>query len=190
MCQIIVQFFLKKVYFLHRFIHKTVSDSVMIRVYTSEVDLQKTVIKYLDLVLPSQSLVHHSPNEGNHKIQYFHKQKLMGVMKGFPDLMILLPNTKPMFVELKQPGNYPTEQQRDVGSLLVALGCEYAVCRSVQDVRAFLEGVKPGIALKENGYARAMIQAEQTYEREVDAKKNEIRQRKRAKTRRAAVGLS
>ena len=190
MCQIIVQFFLKKVYFLHRFIHKTVSDSVMIRVYTSEVDLQKTVIKYLDLVLPSQSLVHHSPNEGKHKIQYFHKQKLMGVMKGFPDLMILLPNTKPMFVELKQPGNYPTEQQRDVGSLLVDLGCEYAVCRSVQDVRAFLKGVQPGIALKDNGYARAMIQAEQTYEREVDAKKNEIRQRKRAKTRRAAVGLS
>ena len=162
----------------------------MIRVYTSEVDLQKTVIKYLDLVLPSQSLVHHSPNEGNHKIQYFHKQKLMGVVKGFPDLMILLPKTKPLFIELKQPGNYPTEQQRNVGSLLIDLGNEYAVCRSLQEVQAFLVGVKPGIELTDNGYARGMVQAEQMYEREVDATQNEIRQRKRAKTRRAAVGLS
>ena len=86
----------------------------MIRVYASETDLQKQVIKYLDLVLPKQSLVHHSPNEGNHKIQYFHKQKLMGVVKGFPDLMILLPKTKPLFIELKQPGNYPTAQQSNV----------------------------------------------------------------------------
>ena len=162
----------------------------MIRVYASETDLQKTVIKYLDLVLPKQSLVHHSPNEGNHKVQYFHKQKLMGVLKGFPDLMILLPNTRPLFIELKQPKNYPTEHQRDMGSRLVALGRDYGVCRSLQDVQAFLAGVKPGIELTENGYARGMIKAEQAYEREVDVKKNEIRQRSRAKTRRATVGLS
>ena len=144
----------------------------MLRVYASETDLQKQVIKYLDLVLPSQSLVHHSPNEGNHKIQYFHKQKLMGVVKGFPDLMILLPKTKPLFIELKQPGNYPTEQQRNIGSLLIDLGNEYAVCRSLQEVQAFLVGVKPGIELTDNGYARAMIQAEQTYEREINDEKD------------------
>lgn len=175
---------------MHGFIHKFVSDSVMIRVYASENDLQKQVIKYLDLVLPRQCLVHHSPNEGNHKVQYFHKQKLMGVLKGFPDLMILLPNTKPLFIELKQPGNYPTEQQKDVGSRIVDLGCEYAICRSLQDVQAFLDGVKPGIELTDNGYARGMVQAEQMYEREVDATKNEIRQRKRIRNRRATVGLS
>jgi len=150
----------------------------MIRVYASETDLQKQVIKYLDLILPKQSLVHHSPNEGNHKVQYFHKQKLMGVLKGFPDLMILLPNTKPLFIELKQPKNYPTEQQRNIGSLLIDLGNEYAVCRSLQDVQAFLVGVKPGIELTDNGYARAMIQAEETYEREID---DEQKAKKRAK---------
>tara|TARA_R110002020_G_scaffold336283_4_gene551459 strand:+ start:1283 stop:1783 length:501 start_codon:yes stop_codon:yes gene_type:complete len=150
----------------------------MIRVYASEIDLQKTVIKYLGLVLPQDRLIHHSPNEGNHKVQYFAKQKLMGVLAGFPDIMILLRNTKPLFIELKQPKNYPTEQQRDVGTNLIGLGCDYAICRSLSDVQRFLEGVKPSIELVSNGFARGMINAEELLQGEID---NEKQTKKRAK---------
>lgn len=142
----------------------------MIRVYSSETDLQKSVVKYLNLVLPEHKLLHHSPNEGKHKVQYLHKQKLMGVMAGFPDLMILIKDVKPLFIELKQPGNYPTEQQRMMGSLLIELGCEYAVCRSVAEVQRFLEHI-PKLTLNKVGQARTMLQVENSLQKEIDDEK-------------------
>ena len=143
----------------------------MIRVYSSEDDLQKHVIKWLDLVLPQPHLIHHSPNEGRHHVNYRHKQKLMGVLPGFPDLIIMLPKTMPLFIELKQPKNYPTEQQRIVGEQLLSLGYEYGLCRSITDVKAFLEGVDADIELTIKGQARIMLQVEQQLQGEIDAKR-------------------
>ena len=143
----------------------------MIRVYTSEDDLQNHVVKWLDLVLPEPYMIHHSPNEGRHHVNYRHKQKLMGVLPGFPDLIIMLPKTMPLFIELKQPKNYPTEQQRIVGEQLIALGYEYGVCRSITEVKAFLDGVDVDIELTIKGQARIMLQVEQQLQGEIDAKR-------------------
>jgi len=151
----------------------------VIRVYSSETDLQKSVVRYLDLVLPDRKILHHSPNEGNHKVQYFHKQKLLGMMAGFPDLMILIKGVTPLFIELKQPGNYPTEQQRNVGTLLLELGCEYAVCRSVNEVSAFLQAI-PNLKLTIKGQAHTILQVENQIQKEIDDAKD---RKKRAKAR-------
>tara|TARA_E500000081_G_scaffold134894_1_gene147572 strand:+ start:134 stop:592 length:459 start_codon:yes stop_codon:yes gene_type:complete len=149
----------------------------VLRVYSSETDLQKAVVRYLDIVLPENKVLHHSPNEGNHKVQYFHKQKLMGVMAGFPDLMILIKGVTPLFIELKQPGNYPTEQQRDMGTKLIGLGCEYAVCRSISEVSAFLQAI-PNLTLTIKGQAHTMLQVENHIQKEIDDAKEK---KKRAK---------
>tara|TARA_A200000113_G_scaffold57513_1_gene48738 strand:- start:590 stop:1054 length:465 start_codon:yes stop_codon:yes gene_type:complete len=151
----------------------------VIRVYTSETDLQKSVVKFLDLVLPKEKVLHHSPNEGKHKVHYLHKQKLMGVMSGFPDLMILIKGVTPLFIELKQPGNYPTEQQRDMGTKLIGLGCEYAVCRSISEVSAFLQAI-PNLTLNMVGQARIMLQVENKLQKEIDDEK-ERRKKGKAK---------
>lgn len=151
----------------------------MLRVYTSETDLQKSVVKYLDLVLPENKVLHHSPNEGKHKVQYLHKQKLMGVLAGFPDLMILIKGVTPMFIELKQKGNYPTEQQRDVGMKLIELGYEYGVCRSLSEVSAFLQAI-PNLTLNIVGQARIMLEVENKLQKEIDDQKE---RRKKGKLR-------
>ena len=143
----------------------------MIRVYTSEDDLQKHVIKWLEIVLPQPHLIHHSPNEGRHHVNYRHKQKLMGVVPGFPDIMIMLPDTMPLFIELKQPKNYPTEQQRIVGEQLIGMGYDYAVCRSITEVKAFLTAERHNIDLQIKGHARVMLQVEQHLQGEIDAKR-------------------
>ena len=143
----------------------------MIRVYSSEDDLQKHVVKWLDLVLPQPYMIHHSPNEGRHHVNYRHKQKLMGVLPGFPDLIIMLPNKMPLFIELKQPKNYPTDQQRIVGEQLINMGYDYAVCRSITEVKAFLTAERHNIDLQIKGQARVMLQVEQHLQGEIDAKR-------------------
>ena len=94
----------------------------------------------------------------------------MGVMSGFPDLMILIKGVTPLFIELKQPGNYPTEQQRDMGTKLIGLGCEYAVCRSISEVSAFLQAI-PNLRLNMVGQARIMLQVENKLQKEIDDEK-------------------
>ena len=82
-------------------------------------------------------MIHHSPNEGRHHVNYRHKQKLMGVLPGFPDLIIMLPNKMPLFIELKQPKNYPTDQQRIETEQLINMGYDYAVVDQSQKSKRF-----------------------------------------------------
>lgn len=95
----------------------------------------------------------------------------MGVVPGFPDIIIMLPDTMPLFIELKQPKNYPTEQQRIVGEQLINMGYDYAVCRSITDVKAFLTAERHNIDLQIKGQARVMLQVEQHIQEEIDAKR-------------------
>ena len=60
------------------------------RVYASESDLQKNVVKWLKLVLPKPSIFHHSPGEGRNKVQWYQKLKTMGFQTGCPDVEIFV----------------------------------------------------------------------------------------------------
>lgn len=58
--------------------------------------------------------LHHSPNEGRHKVQYRAKQARMGVSKGFPDLTLYLPRKgfTGLAIELKsETGKRPSAEQ-------------------------------------------------------------------------------
>ena len=111
-----------------------------------ESDIQTQLVTLLDLVLPSDSIRHHSPNEGMHRPQYRAKQARMGMTSGWPDLEIMVPDVffrcgvepATIFIELKTPTGRVSDKQRLVMAKLEALGCHVAVCRSVQESVKFL----------------------------------------------------
>ena len=114
---------------------------------SSESDLQITVVTWLQLVLPLGSVIHHSPNEGRHRVQYRVKQKRLGVRAGWPDLEIFVQKTwwrpdvcwSPIFIELKTQKGRVSPAQKAVQAELTEAGCHVQTCRSIDDVQQFLE---------------------------------------------------
>ena len=61
---------------------------------------------------------------------------------GMPDRIVLMPGGRICFVELKKPGETPTERQKVVHAKLRGLGFSVAVVDSVESLEAFMEGLK------------------------------------------------
>ena len=114
---------------------------------SSESDLQAAVVHFLQAYLPPGSVFHHSPNEGNHKVQYRVKQKRLGVRAGWPDLEIFVQptwfregvNWSPIFIELKTKTGRVSPAQKQVQADLAAANCHVEICRSVAAVQQFLD---------------------------------------------------
>lgn len=104
--------------------------------------IQRSIVMHLRAVLPG-AIVHHCKNEINKRGQSIMlelaKAKSLGAVKGFPDLLVLpAADIGPFFLEIKAPGNYPTDSQREVHDQMDRLGYRVAVVRSVDEVRAVL----------------------------------------------------
>ena len=118
----------------------------------TEDQLQYQVVSYLDVSLPQNCVYHHSPNEGKRHINYINRLKKLGTKYGWPDLEIFVPMTdtksgmnEALFIELKTKRGSMNENQRRMRDALVDAGFKWALCRSVDDVQAFL---KPLIKLR------------------------------------------
>lgn len=100
--------------------------------------IHKGILAHLRRVLPLGTIVHHSPNaiglSGDRIMRQIAHDKAMGTVKGFPDLICLLPGSRVWLFEVKAPGNYPDKDQRALHEDLRAVGCKVAVVRSVKDV--------------------------------------------------------
>lgn len=98
----------------------------------SEDDLQAKLVKWFCIQYPKDLLVH-VPNEGKRTIGYGRKLKRMGMLKGFPDLMLMSPNKFycGLVMELKKGQNKSTDDQVSVQDTLEAKG--YKVCRDVKN---------------------------------------------------------
>lgn len=85
-------------------------------------------------------VVQHCKNEINRSGKSIAKEIakaiLRGLRKGFPDLLVLLPGGRVVFLEVKAPGNYPDPDQRKLHEEMRALGHQVAVVRGIDDVRA------------------------------------------------------
>lgn len=105
--------------------------------------IHKGILDHLMRVLPSGTIIHHSPNaiglSGDRIKRQIAHDKAMGTVKGFPDLLCLLPGPRVWLFEVKAPGNYPDKDQRALHDDLRALGCGVAVVRSIADVDAAIE---------------------------------------------------
>lgn len=95
------------------------------------------ILTYLRRQYP-QAVIHHSPNEtdvrGPAIARAIAKQKMMGMLVGFPDLIMLHEGRLYTF-EVKAEGGRTSEAQKAVGEAIVASGGFWAVVRSIDDVR-------------------------------------------------------
>jgi len=115
----------------------------------TEDQLQMRISQWLDIVLPPGAFWHHSPNEGKRHVAYKLKQKRMGTKAGWPDIEIFVPgdqtrvgNSISIFIELKRPkGGKLSDNQAFVRDKLENAGCFWQLCRSIDQVEEFLEGL-------------------------------------------------
>ncbi|MAM60844.1 VRR-NUC domain-containing protein [Maritimibacter sp. UBA3975] len=98
--------------------------------------IHKACLDYLRTQYP-RALIHHSPNEnsmtGKDVARLISKNKDMGMMPGFPDIL-MLHNGRFYGFEVKAEGNTQQENQKDAQRLIEANGGVYAVVRSIDDV--------------------------------------------------------
>ena len=110
-----------------------------------EDDLQRQVASWLDVALPDGCVYHHSPNEGKRHISYINRLKKMGTKYGWPDLELFCPgsvtksgNNEAIFIELKAQRGVMNENQRRMRDQIIQAGFAWALCKSIEDVTAFL----------------------------------------------------
>ena len=107
-----------------------------------EAAIQVAIVRYLRLALPG-AVIHASPGgaklAGNARDRgiAMHKLKSMGMLVGFPDLIVLWRGSL-FALEVKRSGEDPDEDQLWVGRRIVANGGKWAVVRSVDDAKACL----------------------------------------------------
>lgn len=118
----------------------------------TEDQLQYQIVTYLDVSLPTNCVYHHSPNEGKRHINYINRLKKLGTKYGWPDLEICVPkehttsgHAQTFYIELKTKRGSMNANQKLRRDELLNAGQHWALCRSVDDVQAFL---KPLIKLR------------------------------------------
>jgi hypothetical protein len=111
----------------------------------NEAAIQRSIVSWLEAVLPQPSLVVHVANNPRSRVAGA-MQKAMGAKKGFPDVLVFHP-IRTVAIEVKKEGQYARPEQREMMAQLNACGVHTAVCRSIDDARETLR--RAGIQIKE-----------------------------------------
>ena len=104
-----------------------------------EEDEQIKLAQYLDM---KNYCWCHVPNEGKHKIQYYAKQKRLGVKKGVPDNFIfdVIDSYKGIAIELKRKkGGRVSKEQKEWLNKLEDRGWLTRVCKGADEAIDWLE---------------------------------------------------
>ena len=116
----------------------------------SEYEIHCLIVDYLRISLPAGSMVHHSPNEGKRTVSYHRKLARQGLLKGYPDLEVIIPQSAwpsgsagqspwaPIFFEVKSAKGRVSPAQRAAHELLEACGCHVYVVRSLDETMSAL----------------------------------------------------
>ena len=115
---------------------------------------QIAVKRWIELVVPG-AIVAASKNETAAKSEdpmararFYQARATEGVVSGFPDLSVLLPGGRTLYIEMKSDVGRLSDAQRALHERLRAMGHCVGVARSIEDARAFLIGA--GVALIES----------------------------------------
>lgn len=100
--------------------------------------LQQAVIKLLQYRYPKNVLFFSVPNEGARTQANASRLKAMGMLAGVSDILVFWKDGMGA-IELKAGKNTLTETQKAFKQRWIALGGEYEVCRSLDDVIHALE---------------------------------------------------
>ena len=92
------------------------------------------------------------PNGGSRNAREAHNLRLQGVMPGVSDLVVLLPEGRTVFIELKNPNGKGRQSpaQKDFEARAGLLGHEYLLWASWADVERFIN--------ERRGHAQADVQ--------------------------------
>lgn len=115
-------------------------------VRTSERKIHTAIVDYLNSVLPDSHLTVHLYNNPRSATAGA-IAKRMGMLAGIPDLMIIRPLGRIVFIEVKKEGGRLNPAQIAFRLYCRQWGVYHAVCRSIDDVRDFLAEI--GIETKE-----------------------------------------
>ena len=100
--------------------------------------LQTACVKWFRLQYPDL-VIYAVPNGGSRNVREGQRLKAEGVLAGVADLVVLLPQGKSLYIEMKVKGNRQTDNQKDFQKKAIALGHTYAVCYSFEEFQQVIE---------------------------------------------------
>lgn len=114
----------------------------------TEDKIQMYIVSFLETTLPKGAVVFHVPNGSGVMggARKGAKLKAMGLKSGVPDLVVLAQN-KAVFIEVKNEKGRLAQSQKDFAESAKALGFDWFLARSIDDVRAGMRDC--GIKLRE-----------------------------------------
>lgn len=88
---------------------------------------------------PKRCLIFSVPNGGTRNIREAMTLKATGLLSGASDLVVIFPNGKLCFVELKLLNGKQSDNQKDFEMRITAVGYEYHLIRSLDDFKNLTE---------------------------------------------------
>jgi hypothetical protein len=103
-----------------------------------ESTLQTSCVKWFRLQYPNL-VIYAVPNGGSRNVREAQRLKAEGVLAGVADLVIMLPQGKSLYIEMKVKGNRQTANQKDFQNKAITLGHTYAVCYTFEEFQKLVE---------------------------------------------------
>jgi VRR-NUC domain protein len=100
--------------------------------------LQTACVKWFRLQYPDL-IIYAVPNGGSRNVREAQRLKAEGVLAGVADLVVLLPQGKSLYIEMKVKGNRQTENQKAFQDKAITLGHPYTVCYSFEEFKEVIE---------------------------------------------------
>lgn len=110
----------------------------------TENNLQQSIVLWYN---NNYCLKHHNPrgmifsipNGGTRDIREAMTFKATGLLKGASDLVVIFPNGKLCFIELKLQKGIQSDEQKDFERRVLSLGFEYHLIRSIEDFKTLTQ---------------------------------------------------
>ena len=100
--------------------------------------LQTACVKWFRLQYPDL-VIYAVPNGGSRNVREAQRLKSEGVLAGVADLVIMLPQGKSLYIEMKVKGNRQTQNQKDFQKIAETLGHTYVVCYTFEEFQKVVE---------------------------------------------------
>lgn len=103
-----------------------------------ESTLQSACVRWFRYQYPNL-VIYAVPNGGSRNVREAQHLKAEGVLAGVADLVVMLPQGKSIYIEMKVKGNKQTDNQKEFQKKAIELGHTYAVCYSFEEFQQIIE---------------------------------------------------